>query len=177
MRLNNAGGEKFKMNLMYESNNTNELMHYGVIGMKWGIRRAKKRLDKAKTDDERVSALNKLNKHRSKAIVKINKLSKQHTKLQKRVDNNIKYVDGRAANIKVRAARYKKKALRRFIPEKRAQRLLLKAMKMDAKADELIALSASTRNRLENNERLTKLFRQGINEIDKIEVGIKGNRE
>ena len=57
-----------------------ELMHYGVPGMKWGVRRATKRLSKATTKEQRDKAVGKLETHRAKASAKIEKLNKKRPK-------------------------------------------------------------------------------------------------
>ena len=42
-----------------------ELCHYGVKGMKWGIRRAQKQLSKATNSSAENRAFSKLQKHRA----------------------------------------------------------------------------------------------------------------
>ena len=66
------------MNYSYK---TNELYHYGVKGMRWGVRRASKQLTKATTSDSRNKAIANLNKHREKASSEVSKLKKQRVKL------------------------------------------------------------------------------------------------
>ena len=88
-----------------------ELMHYGVKGMKWGVRRASKQLSKATTNEERDRAISKLEKHRSKASAKIDKLTKKQPKLQKKVDKAIQKNDVKAAKIDRQVALYKNPTL------------------------------------------------------------------
>ena len=59
-----------------------QLCHYGVKGMKWGVRRASKRLSRATTDDERRKAVSSLQKHRSKGSAEIAKLKKSIWKMK-----------------------------------------------------------------------------------------------
>lgn len=154
---------------------TDELKHYGVLGMKWGVRRASKRLAKATTKEQRDKAVAKLEKHREKASAKIAKLEKKAPKLQKRIDKNMKGIDKKVVSYKAQSSKYKRRALSPFVSEKRASKLMFKAMKMDAKSDELMALSMRTKNKLENNQRMTRLFKEGIDTIDKNIVN-KGKR-
>ena len=43
-----------------------ELYHYGVKGMRWGVRRAQKKLAKATTKEDRDKAIAALKKHKEK---------------------------------------------------------------------------------------------------------------
>jgi hypothetical protein len=68
----------------YESQD--ELQHYGVIGMKWGVRRASRKYAKADTAEKKQKAADKLNKHMDKASKKLNKYN---TKGQKLLDKAV----------------------------------------------------------------------------------------
>ena len=64
--------------------NNNELYHYGVRGMKWGIRKATKTLSSSKsTVEQREKAISSLQKHKRKASAKVAKLEKKHPQLEK----------------------------------------------------------------------------------------------
>lgn len=152
-----------------------ELQHYGVLGMKWGVRRASKRLSKATTKDERDAAVAKLNKHRGKATAKVAKLDKQRVRLQKNVDKNVMKNDKRAIELRQKSAKLKKKALRPFRSEKKSQKLLLKSMKLELKSEKFSSASAAAKNALEKNKTMTRLFKEGIADIDKAIVD-KGRR-
>ena len=53
-------------------NNQEYLQHYGVRGMRWGIRRASKTLSKSSsTSEQREKAISSLQKHRAKATKKV----------------------------------------------------------------------------------------------------------
>ena len=64
-----------------------ELKHYGVLGMKWGVHRATKQYSAATTKAERTKAADKLNTHMGKASKKLNKY---YTKTNKKLDKAIR---------------------------------------------------------------------------------------
>lgn len=95
-----------------------ELMHYGVLGMKWGVRRASKKLSSATTKDDRAKAKASLDKHYAKASKKLDKLSNKVDKnLAKARKKTIKAEAGFAtprgrAKATAKAAKFRRKAMR-----------------------------------------------------------------
>ena len=152
----------------YIITNDGELMHYGVPGMKWGVRRASKQLSKATTKEDRDKALGKLNKHRSKASAKIEKLTKKRVQLQKDVDRHVLKSDVKAAKLDREIGRLKQKSMGIFTSERRAQKLLTKAMELEVKSEVLRSRSNAAKSRLAQNETMTRLFQMGIDDIDAI---------
>lgn len=144
----------------------NELYHYGVRGMKWGVRRATKQLANATTSAERDKAIATLNKHKEKATAKSNKLKSQHGSLQKYVDKHIQKTDIKVADMQGRALRARNKAYGMFTSKNRSDKLKYKADKLDARANALKARSDKAKAKLAKNENLTKLFDSGIADID-----------
>jgi hypothetical protein len=85
-------------------NPEDELEHYGVLGMKWGVHRATKKYSTATTKAERKKASDKLSTHMEKASKKLNKYDRKTTKklnkaIRKRyglLGNNRKYEKAKA---------------------------------------------------------------------------------
>ena len=152
-----------------------ELMHYGVPGMKWGVRRASKQLAKASTKEDRDKAIAKLNKHRSKASAEIAKLDKKRPKLQKEADKYSLKQDKKAAKLELKSAKLKKKASKRRISTDKAAKLLAKSMKMDIKSSKIRTASAKAKSKLAKNQTLTRKFNEGISTIDRALIE-KGRR-
>lgn len=145
-----------------------ELYHYGVKGMRWGIRKADNRLSKATTKEDRDKAVAKLNKHRAKASAELTKLQKQRPKLEKEVHRHITKNDEKAAKLREKSAKLEKKAYGMFTSKDRASNMMYKAGKLDNQAKSLEAKSAQAKAKLAKNEELQKIFKQGIKDIDKM---------
>jgi len=143
-----------------------EIYHYGVKGMRWGIRRARKQLSKATTSEDRDKAINKLNKHRQKASNEITKLDKQKPNLQKSYDRAVTKTDVKIAKMEQKSARLARRATRAFTSKDKAQELMVKSQLMDMKIKELKSYSNSAKANLAKNERMRQMFTEGIDSID-----------
>lgn len=143
-----------------------ELKHYGVVGMRWGVRRASKRLSKSTTREDRDKAISSLNKHRAKGSAKIEKLNKKGAKLAKAVDRKIIKNDTEAARLNQQAAYNRNKAYGRFTTQRRSSKLIFKANKLQAQADKLAADSQRAKAKMEANKTMIKAFETEIRNID-----------
>lgn len=142
-----------------------ELYHYGVRGMKWGVRRNTKRLGSSDSA-QRAKAVDNLKKHRVKASEAIGKLQKSTAKLEKRNENNVVKADVKAAKLSNEAARYRRKANGLFVSDRKAQKYLTKAYLKDTKAKDITARTNAVRAEINKNKMLIKTFERGINDID-----------
>lgn len=145
----------------------NELYHYGVLGMKWGVRRATRQLSGATNTKQYDHAVNRLNSHRSKSVNKVNKLTKRIDKLQKKSERDAATESYKAASLSKKAAKLRKKShaiirIKSFdgIREWRASRLDNKSETMKLKIEK-------TKKSIMKNESMKKIFDQGIQGIDK----------
>lgn len=144
----------------------NELYHYGVKGMRWGVRRATKQLSKATTGDKRDKAIASLNKHRNKASKQIEKLNAKRPKLEKAYDKAVTKTDIKIAKLESKKSKLERKATRFFTSEAKATKLLGKSAVLDLKINKLKASSNSAKAAMAKNEHMTKMFQKGISDID-----------
>lgn len=160
---------------MVKNTRNAEIYHYGVKGMKWGIRRARKQLSKATTDSDRDKAISKLNSHRVKADKEIKKLDNKRPKLQKAYDRAVTKTDVKIAKLEQKSAATARKATRLFTSKEKAQRLILESQMLDMKIKELRSYSNTAKANLIKNNRMREMFEEGINDIDTtlIEYGRK----
>lgn len=144
----------------------NELYHYGVKGMRWGVRRAEKLL--SGTSEQRNKGISSLNKHLEKGSAKVAKLENKHKPLQKKVDKNTQKTDVKAAKMKSKSAKLRKKSYGMFVSKSKHDKLIYKADKLDINSDVLITKSNKAKAKLLKNEKMTELFKIEINKINKI---------
>lgn len=143
-----------------------DIEHYGVLGMRWGVIRGTKALAKATTDKQRDKAVSKLTKHREKSTNEIAKIKKQNDKLESKYDKKVVKREMSAAKLEKKSARLERKAYGRFTSEDKADKLLYKSKKLEVRAKDLRAKANEAKTKIEHNEEMVKLFKKGINDID-----------
>lgn len=155
----------------YEGVSDEDLLHYGVLGMKWGIRRARKTLSsKSSTDADKKLALDRLEKHRVKASEKVAKLESKRPKLEDKVNTKVSKYSNKASELERKAARQERKAYGILATQESKERRLDKAGKLQSQADTINADIAKAKSRLAENDAKTNLFKQGIKDIDELLV-------
>lgn len=144
-----------------------ELYHYGVKGMRWGVRRATKTLSsKSSSKEDRDKAAAKLGKIREKGSKEISKLQSKTPKLEKKVDKMIQKNDVKAAKMRDKQAKIKKKIGGRFTSIDKAQKLMAESNQLDIKASQLEAKSQKAKAMLTQNKNMQEQFKKEISKID-----------
>lgn len=144
-----------------------ELYHYGIKGMKWGVRRARKKLSDASTSEQKNKAIASLNKHRDKSSAKIDKINKKTAKIEKRLEKQRSIDnDAKARETRAKAAKLRDKAYNGYMLPGRRNRLHKKAARLDAKANRYFTNIEATEAKIRKNKNMAKMFEMGINEID-----------
>ena len=178
---------------MYQNENEEYLSHYGVKGMRWGVRRATKgltranaklskplkvsdsdtsikarvaRVDRKLTEAKYNRSVNSLERHRVKSAKKISKLESERPKLEKKVEKHIMKTDRKTTKMDVKAAKLQKKASSVFRTTNSSAKLLMKASAIKMKSDGLKAKSQQAKQLLAENTVMINAFKKGINDID-----------
>ena len=144
----------------------NELYHYGVRGMRWGVRRNTKLLgssDSAKS----AKAAEALKKHREKGSAEIAKLKKRGVELERRSEQRVINDEARAARLMNRAANHERRATRFLTTRRAAERHMNRAYVLNTRAKQLTARANEAKARVNANAAMIKAFEREIGNIDR----------
>lgn len=159
---------------MWQYNYTDELMHYGVPGMKWGVHRAKQYYNAGnKYIPGSYDKANKIiSKHQTKITKKISKLDNKYNKLSKTRDKQILKSDVKATKLRDKAYRLENKAGGLFVSKNRYQKLTSKANQLHAQANRLTARSNKTKAMMNRNRKMKELLNSGYDSLSKVKIDI-----
>lgn len=144
--------------MMWEYNqtiNSNELYHYGVPGMKWGVHRSS------------ASKISSWNRKKTKLNKKITKQENKQTKLKKKLDKQTISTAERVAKLMNESARLRNKSYTGFFMTKsKGDKLRYKADKMEAQANAYKAQIEGTKLRIEKTNSLIRKYNTKISKLD-----------
>ena len=151
---------------MWQYQNTDELYHYGIPGMRWGIRRAQKILGSSDASvDKKKKAVQSLQKHQIKINKQISKLNKRDEKLLSNRDVQIRKSAGKMMNYREKANKLRRKKYGIFTSRSKAERLEFKASKLDMKAENIQNKIDRTKQLLAKNSQMKKIYNSGLDTI------------
>lgn len=144
------------------------LMHYGVKGMKWGVRRGIKELHESNSAGRKGGhnhAVAVLSGHRDKINKKLVSLDKKSVFLESKKHRQDTKNDEHIAKLERKSAKNKLKAYKAFYTSTTEKRLR-KSAKLDLKVAKLKESAAKTKAKIEKNNRLKEIYKTSLNEIN-----------
>lgn len=148
---------------------SDELAHYGVKGMRWGVRRNSKRLGSGDSDTREKAAAS-LRKAREKGSAEVTKLKKKGIKLEQKHEQHVIKSETKAAKLNEKAATQRRKAYGLFVSKNKMAKRLGKAQVLEAKANALTTKAANAKAKINSNEAMIKAFEREISNIDRVMV-------
>ena len=144
----------------------NELYHFGIQGMRWGIRRAQKILGSSDTSvDKKKKAVQSLQKHQIKINKQISKLNKKDEQLLSNRDVQIRKSAGKMMNYREKANKLRRKKYGIFTSRSKAEKLEFKDSKLDMKAENIQNRIDRTKQLLAKNSQMKKIYNSGLDTI------------
>lgn len=146
----------------------NELYHYGVKGMKWGVRRAMKELHESNQTGRKGGynhAVAVLSEHRNKINKKLSALDKKSASLETKRYKQATKTEKKIAKLEQKSAKAKLKAGKSFYTST-ADKRLHKSAKLDYKISKLKKTIAKTQAKIEKNDHLKEVYKKTLNEIN-----------
>lgn len=145
---------------------SDELIHYGVRGMRWGVRRNTKRLNSSDSAT-RAKAVASLKKHRDKGNAEVAKLRKKGVKLKQKHEQHIIKSETKAAKLNAKAAKQRRKAYGLFVSESKMAKRLGKAQVLESKANAMTAKANRAKAYVNKNDAMIKAFERELGNIDR----------
>ncbi len=154
---------------MYYYKQNDELYHYGVKGMRWGIRRAMKELHESNQTGRKGGhnhAVAVLSTHRDKINKKLTSLDKKSEKLEAKRYKQATKIEPKIAKLERKSSKALEKSYKTRSVEK-AEKYRQKSSALNYKVSKLKESVAKTKAKIEKNERLKQTFKKGLNEINR----------
>lgn len=156
----------WQYNYTTSDEDSDELYHYGVLGMKWGVHRARRKLNNSNaTNSDHDKAVKSLRNHRDKIMNKISKLNTKSDKLKKQQYKIDTKLEPKAAKMERKANKLEKKVLKAKSDEK-AVKLMNKSVKLKTKVSDIRKDNARIKAKIEKNKKLKLMYAKGLNEVN-----------
>lgn len=165
---------------MHVTEQNDELMHYGVRGMRWGVRRASKQLERSTNSGTRDKAINALNKHKAKGESKVASLEKKRVKLNNdlhkaTIHDKIRAdkMESKAQKLDAKIAKNESKATAWYTSTNKVSKLMAKNTKLELRSNKLHTKASvlnsnyeKAKSKIEANESMQKAFKTELKNID-----------